>query len=101
MGEDFPGWITCQQVALSKECDSNQFSTQDKIQDSESDDIVIVSVGDGIEIEKMGNIQSETLNEIELPDGEFAKVYCASRGYYVYRQTWRPKLNEKLVIHPE
>ena len=76
VGEDFPGWIACQQVALCKECDSNQFSTQDKIQDSESDDIVIVSVGDSIEIEIMVNIQSETLNEIELPDGVCKSLLC-------------------------
>ena len=54
VGEDFPGWIACQQVALCKECDSNQFSTQDKIQDSESDDIFIVSVGDGYRDRKNG-----------------------------------------------
>ena len=38
---------------------------------------------------------------ISKTEGNFIQVHCVSRGYHLYRQVWRPRLNQKLVIKAE
>ena len=83
VSEDFPGWKMCQQVSLCNECDSKIFKNTEKPEGkSESD----------------GKGESDGKSE---SDREFFKILCASRGYHVYREIWRPKTDQSLIILPE
>lgn len=90
VSEDFPGWKMCQKTSLCKDCDLKKFKNTES--ESKSDEEVSI-----VQVCK----SEEKMEKDVEPEGEFLKIRCASRGYHVYREIWRPKMGQSLIVHPE